>query len=105
MNQNFGSSEILLIAEAVAREKNISKDSVIEALEDAIRVAARRKYGHESTIRAEIDRKSGDVKIFREMIVVPNDYVPAEEVEIGKENADEGMRSQPDINPILLSDA
>ncbi len=108
MNQNFGSSEIILIAEAVAREKNISKDSVIEALEDAIRVAARRKYGHESTIRAEIDRKTGDIKIFREMIVVPDDYVPVEENaedEKGAENRDESLKSQPNINPILFSEA
>ena len=70
MSTNFGSSEIILIAEAVAREKNIPKDSVLEALEDAIRVAARRKYGHENTIRAEIDRRTGEIRLFREMLVV-----------------------------------
>lgn len=106
MNQSFGSAEILLIAEAVAREKNISKDSVIEALEDAIRVAARRKYGHESTIRAEIDRRTGEVRIFREMLVVPDDYVPAEEEKSAEEESlDEKMKKKQEMNTIILSDA
>jgi N utilization substance protein A len=104
-NQSFGSSEILLIAEAVAREKNISKDSVIEALESAIRVAARRKYGHESTIRAEIDRKTGDVKIFREMMVVADDYIPAKEELEGNEAIDNKVKKQQEMNIIHLTEA
>ena len=43
---NFGNSEILQVADSVAREKGISRDSVIEAMEHAIQVAGRRKYGH-----------------------------------------------------------
>ncbi len=70
MTTNFGSSELILIANAVAHEKNISKDMVIEALEEAIRVAARRKYGHEKSIRADIDRRTGEIKLFREMLVI-----------------------------------
>src|ERR1700722_11894151 len=67
---SFGNTEILQIADAVAREQGIQKDSVIEAMEQAIQVAGRRKYGHDQNIRAEIDRKSGEIKLFRELDVV-----------------------------------
>lgn len=67
---NIGNTEILQIADAVAREKGIQKDSVIEAMEQAIQVAGRRKYGYDHNIRAEIDRRSGEIKLFRELDVV-----------------------------------
>jgi N utilization substance protein A len=58
----YGSTELLQIADAVAREKGLSKDSVLEAMEQAIQVAGRRKFGHEHNIRAEIDKWSKVVK-------------------------------------------
>jgi N utilization substance protein A len=67
---NIGNTEILQIADAVAREKGIHKDSLIEAMEQAIQVAGRRKYGYDHNIRAEIDRKSGEIRLFRELEVV-----------------------------------
>jgi N utilization substance protein A len=70
MGPVFGRAELLRIAEAVAQEKGISPTEVIEAMEQAIGTAARRKYGQELEIRAEIDRKSGDIGIFRVMQVV-----------------------------------
>ena len=57
--------ELLLVADAVAREKNIDRDEVIEAMEQAIQKAGRAKYGHEKDIRATIDRKTGDVRLSR----------------------------------------
>jgi N utilization substance protein A len=66
----YGSTELLQIADAVAREKGLSKDSVLEAMEQAIQVAGRRKYGHEHDIRAEIDKKNGEIKLFRVRTVV-----------------------------------
>ena len=47
--------ELLQIADAVAREKSIDAEIVIEAMEEAIQKAARSKYGMENEIRAEID--------------------------------------------------
>ncbi len=70
MGPVFGRAELLRIAEAVAQEKGISPTEVIEAMEQAIGTAARRKYGQELEIRAEIDRKTGDIGIFRVMQVV-----------------------------------
>ncbi len=66
----FGSTELIQIADAVAREKGLSKESILDAMEQSIQVAGRRKYGHEHDIRAEIDRKTGEIKLFRVKTVV-----------------------------------
>lgn len=66
----FGNSEIIQVADAVAREKGINRDYVIEAMEHAIEVAGKRKYGHKHNIKAEIDQKTGKVNLFRIFEVV-----------------------------------
>jgi N utilization substance protein A len=67
---NPGNSEILQIADSVAREKGILRESVIEAMESAIAIAGKRKYGHDHNIKAEINKKTGEIKLFREMLIV-----------------------------------
>lgn len=62
--------ELLQVADAVAREKSIDRDEVLEAMEQAIQKAGRSKYGHEHDIRAVIDRKSGDIRLARYLEVV-----------------------------------
>jgi N utilization substance protein A len=62
--------ELLQIADAVAREKQIDREIVIEAMEDAIQKAARARYGHETEIRAEINPKSGETRLQRLLEVV-----------------------------------
>ena len=62
--------ELLQIADAVAREKNIDKEIVLEALEEAIEKAARSRYGAENEIKAHIERKTGDIKLYRVLEVV-----------------------------------
>jgi transcription termination/antitermination protein NusA len=69
--------ELLQVADAVAREKSIDREEVLEAMEQAIQKAGRAKYGHEHDIRAVIDRKSGDIhlKRYREVVAeVENDF-------------------------------
>lgn len=66
----LGNSEIMQVAEAVAREKGINKDAVIEAMEHAIETAGKRKYGHKHNIKAEIDRKNGKVNLYRVFNIV-----------------------------------
>ncbi len=58
-------TELLQVADAVAREKSIERDEVLEAMEQAISKAGRAKYGHEHDIRAEIDRRTGEVRLRR----------------------------------------
>ncbi len=62
--------ELLQVADAVAREKSIEKDIVLGAMEEAVQKAARSKYGVENDIRAEIDRKTGEIRISRLLEVV-----------------------------------
>ena len=62
--------ELLQIADAVAREKLIERDLVIEAMEDSLGKAARSRYGAEYDIRAFIDRKSGEIAMSRALEVV-----------------------------------
>ena len=65
MDTAIARPELLLVADAVAREKNIEREEVLEAMEQAIQKAGRAKYGHEKDIRATIDRKTGDVRLSR----------------------------------------
>jgi len=69
--------ELLQIADAVAREKLIDRELVIEAMEDSLGKAARARYGMDVDVRAHIDRKSGEITMSRVKEVV-------EEVEIPK---------------------
>src|SRR5207302_2347696 len=62
--------ELLQVADTVARDKGIDKDEVLEAMEQAIQKAGRSKYGLEYDIRAEIDRRNGEIRLlrFREVV-------------------------------------
>ncbi|MGH7067976.1 MAG: transcription termination factor NusA [Acetobacteraceae bacterium] len=80
MDTAIARPDILLVADAVAREKSIDREEVIVTLENAIQKAGRAKYGHEKDIRATIDRKSGDVSLSRWTEVV--EVVENEETQI-----------------------
>ena len=62
--------ELLQVADAVAREKGIDRDEVLIAMEQAIQKAGRSKYGHDHDIRADIDRKTGEIRLARYVEVV-----------------------------------
>ncbi|HEY0439041.1 MAG TPA: transcription termination factor NusA [Xanthobacteraceae bacterium] len=62
--------ELLQIADAVAREKAIDRSIVIAAMEDAIAKAARSRYGAETDVHAEINSKTGELRLARHMLVV-----------------------------------
>ena len=68
-------TELLQVADAVAREKSIERDEVLSAMEQAIQKAGRSKYGQEHDIRAHIDRLSGEVSLarYREVAEVVED--------------------------------
>jgi transcription termination/antitermination protein NusA len=61
----YSRSELLQVADTVARDKGIDRDEVLQAMEQAIQKAGRSKYGQEYDIRAEIDRKSGEIRLLR----------------------------------------
>src|SRR3984893_9598041 len=93
MDTAIASPELLLVADAVAREKSIDRDEVLEAMEQAIQKAGRAKYGHEKDIRATIDRKTGDVRLSRWTEAV--ETVENEETQIPVHIA---RKFQPEIN-------
>ncbi len=62
--------ELLQIAEAVAREKNIDRSIVISSMEDALQKAARSRYGQETEVRAEINPRTGETRFSRLLLVV-----------------------------------
>ena len=66
----YARPELLQVADTVARDKGIDKDEVLEAMEQAIQKAGRSKYGQEYDIRAEIDRRNGEIRLlrFREVV-------------------------------------
>jgi len=69
-------AELLAIATAVATEKMIDKAIVIEAMEEAIQKSARNRYGAENDIRAKLDARTGDLRLWRvvEVVEVVEDY-------------------------------
>ena len=70
--------EILQIADAVAREKSIDKEIVIQAMEHALQKAARSRYGAEHDIRATIDPRTGEMELKRVMTVVDESVLDPE---------------------------
>src|ERR1700675_3995574 len=72
--------ELLQIADAVAREKAIDRGIVIAAMEDAIAKAARSRYGAETDVHAEIEPKTGDLRLTRHMLVTENVENPSNQI-------------------------
>src|SRR6202521_4852169 len=62
--------ELLQIAEAVAREKSIDRSIVIAAMEEAIAKAARSRYGAETNVHAELNARTGELRLSRHLLVV-----------------------------------
>ncbi len=73
--------ELLSIADAVAREKSIDREIVIEAIEEAIQKGAKSRYGAHHDIRAKIDHKTGELSLTRHVTIVPDDWQPEDELE------------------------
>ncbi|MCT8972129.1 transcription termination factor NusA [Microbaculum marinisediminis] len=74
--------ELLQIADAVAREKVIDRQIVISAMEDAIQKAARSRYGSETNIKAEINPKTGEIRLTRLREVVETLENPSAEISV-----------------------
>ncbi|AXT45771.1 MULTISPECIES: transcription termination factor NusA [Chromobacterium] len=78
------SREILLLVDALASEKNVSKDVVFSALEMALASATKKKFtDDEMDVRVEIDRHSGQYQTFRRWLVVEDELLESESKEIG----------------------
>ncbi len=72
LNRGLDKLELLRIVDAVANEKSIDKELVIESMESAIQKAALTKFGNDNTIEVTIDRESGEIKIRKVLEIVEN---------------------------------
>ena len=70
LNRRADKLELLRIAEAVALEKSIDKELIINSMENGIAKAAKSKFGSENEIHVQINRESGDISIFRKLQIV-----------------------------------
>jgi len=70
LNQRSDKLELLRIVEAVATEKSIDREIILSSMESAIEKAAKTKFGLDNTIRATIDRESGDINLHKVLKIV-----------------------------------
>ena len=74
--------ELLQIARAVADEKSIPKEVVLEAIEEAIQKAAKMRYGSELDIRAKLDPETGDQSLSRVITVTEDEEIENDSTQI-----------------------
>jgi len=88
------SREILLLVDALAREKSVDKETVFGALELALASATKKRFNEDVEIRAAVDRATGDFSFFRRWLVVTEDEfeVPSRQYMLR-----EAVELQPDI--------
>ncbi|MBI5789962.1 MAG: transcription termination/antitermination protein NusA [Rhodocyclales bacterium] len=92
------SRELLLLVDALAREKNVPRDIVFGALEMALASATKKRTNDEADVRVDIDRETGEYESFRRWLVVADDMVEDPEQQIGITAA------QQQISDIALED-
>jgi len=70
LNKRADKLELLRIAEAVALEKSIDKELIIDSMETGIAKAAKSKFGQDNEIKVLINRDNGDIGVFRKLVIV-----------------------------------
>jgi N utilization substance protein A len=81
------SREILLLVDALSREKNVDKEVVFEALESALASATKRRFEDESDVRVAIDRNTGEYESFRRWEVMDDETFETPDLHIKLEEA------------------
>ena len=76
------SREVLLLVDALAREKNVGREVVFGALESALASATKKRFKEESDVRVSIDRMSGDYEAFRRWQVVPDGELEDHDIQV-----------------------
>ena len=95
--------ELLQTAEAVAREKMIEPELVIEAMEEALAKAAKARYGSEMDIRVAIDRKTGVANFTRVRTVVEDEELEHYQAELTVQQAKQYMEN-PEVGQQLIEE-
>lgn len=81
------SREILLLVDALSREKNVDKDVIFESLESALASATRKRFAGETDVRVSIDRESGEYESFRRWEVMDDETFETPDLHIKLEEA------------------
>jgi len=81
------SREILLLVDALGREKNVDKDIVFSALEQALASATKKRFREDVEVRVEVDRNTGDYRSFRRWHVVADEVLEVPDREMTVEQA------------------
>lgn len=81
------SREVLLVVDALAREKNVDKEVVFGALELALASATKKRFHDDVDVRVSIDRSSGEYETFRRWEVIADDSLEFPERQISAEDA------------------
>jgi N utilization substance protein A len=76
------SREVLLLVDALAREKNVGREVVFGALESALASATKKRFKEDSDVRVSIDRMTGDYEAFRRWLVVPDGELEDHDIQI-----------------------
>jgi N utilization substance protein A len=86
------SRELLLLVDALAREKNVNKDIVFGALEQALGSATKKRFNEDVDVRVAIDRNTGEYESFRRWQVVADDAVeiPSQQIALSEAKAQHG---------------
>lgn len=81
------SREVLLVVDALAREKNVDKEVVFGALELALASATKKRFHDDVDVRVSIDRASGEYETFRRWEVIADDFIEFPERQLSVEDA------------------
>src|SRR5574343_1574754 len=65
--------ELLMLVDAISREKSVDRDVVFGAVEAALAQATKKLHGGEVDIRVAVDRDTGEYETFRRWLVVPDE--------------------------------
>lgn len=88
------SREILLLVDALSREKSVDKEIVFESLESALASATRKRFPDEADVRVSIDRNTGEYESFRRWEVMDDETFETPDMHIKLEEA---QKRNPDI--------
>ena len=109
LNRRADKLELLRIAEAVALEKSIDIELIIDSMETGIAKAAKSKFGSDNEIEVKINRENGDIGIFRKLLIVDKpensnieitlqDAIKLKESNRDKKNGDEILQPLPSFD-------
>ena len=76
-------TELIEALNAIEKEKQISKDIILEAIENSLLAACKNQFGKSENIRVNIDRETGKVKVFADYEVVEDDMIEDDALQIG----------------------